>query len=342
MRSAVRAQLVTIAVHLPASYRTMEEARSRIASSGSAFIPPPGLLEDLTGVRGVHEKSEHEQASDLAATAAVKALSASGVAIGEVDLLLFTACSQDLIEPATAHIVAAKLGATCPVFDVKNACNSVLNGIEIASAFIEAGRYRTVLITCGEAGTLTARWDVPSHEAFLRAMPGYTISDAGAALLLTAVPATDDGPGVLTTVFAADSTSWKACTLEAGGTMHPRPSDLEPAYIRLNSELLRDVVLDMLPQVLARAPHELEMARSSTFIAFHQTTYPQFLETVDKLGLPADRCLPTVAEHGNAASASLPLQLVTALDSDRLEPGDTIALIGMASGYSAGLALIRL
>ncbi|WP_190134757.1 3-oxoacyl-ACP synthase III family protein [Streptomyces longispororuber] len=342
MSPVVRARLATTAVHLPSRYRTMEEARARIARSGSAFVPPAGLLEDLTGVRGVHEKGEREQASDLAVAAAAKALDAAGCAIGDVDLLLFTACSQDLIEPATAHLVAAKLGATCPALDVKNACNSVLNGIEIASAFIEAGRYGTVLITCGEACTLAARWDLPSQEAFLRAMPGYTVSDAGAALLLTATPATDDGPGILKATFGADSTAWNACTLAAGGTMHHRLTDLEPTYLRLNGDLLRDIVLDYLPTALEYWGADAEDARRSAFIAFHQTTVAQYHEMIDKLRLPADRCLPTVADHGNTASASLPLQLVTALESNRLEPGDRVALIGLASGLSAGLVLIRL
>ncbi|WP_030573509.1 3-oxoacyl-ACP synthase III family protein [Streptomyces aureocirculatus] len=342
MSPVVRARLATAAVHLPSRYRTMEEARTRIARSGSAFVPPVGLLEDLTGVRGVHEKAESEQASDLAVAAATKALESAGCAIGDVDLLLFTACSQDLIEPATAHIVAAKLGATCPALDVKNACNSVLNGIEIASAFIEAGRYGTVLITCGEACTLAARWDVPSYDAFLRAMPGYTISDAGAALLLTATPVTDGGPGILKATFGADSSAWSACTLAAGGTMHHRLNDPEATYLRLNGDLLRDIVLDFLPNALEYWGADADDARRSAFIAFHQTSVAQYHEVIEKLGLPPYRCLPTVAEHGNTASASLPLQLVTAMESNRLERGDTVTLIGLASGLSAGLVLIRL
>ncbi|MGK5631894.1 3-oxoacyl-ACP synthase III family protein [Streptomyces sp. URMC 123] len=342
MPTAPRARLVATAVHLPPAYRTMGETRERIARSGSAFVPPAGLLEDLTGVRGVHEKGEREQASDLAASAATKALAAAGRDVADVDLLLFTACSQDLIEPATAHIVAAKLGATCPVFDVKNACNSVLNGIEIAAAFIETGRYRTVLITCGEAPTLATRWEVPSHDAFLRAVLGYTASDAGAALLLTAGPATADGPGVLTTLFGAESTAWNACTIEAGGTLHARPTDMEATYLRIDGDLLRDVALGLLPRVLTRTGETLDAVRRSSFIAFNQTTAPQYRETIQALGLPADSCLPTVVDHGNTASASLPLQLVTALESDRVEPGDTVALLGVASGFSAGVVLIRL
>ncbi|OKJ95138.1 3-oxoacyl-ACP synthase [Streptomyces sp. CB03234] len=341
MLPPTRARLSGLAVSLPAQYRTMEKTREEIARQ-SPFVPPPGALEDLTGIRGVHVREAGEQASDLAVSAATKAMAEAGVGAGDLDLLLFASCCQDLIEPATAHIVAAKLGAGCPVFDVKNACNSVLNALEVASAFIESGRYATVLIACGETPTMTTRWRVPDQEAFLRALPGYTLSDAGAALLLTAGPAGADDPGVLTTHFGADSTAWDACTVESGGSLHFRPADDEPTYIRLNGDLLRSAALDMAPRAFGRVPEELRRARESAFIAFHQISRRQYDEVLTALDLPADRCLPTVADHGNTASASLPLQLVRARESDRTEPGDQVALIGMASGFSAGLAIIRL
>lgn len=330
------------AVHLPTRYQTMAQARDRMAAAGSSFVPPPGLLEDLTGVRGVHLREDGEQASDLAARAAVKALAVAGVAIDEVDLLLFASTSQDLVEPATAHIVAAELGATCPVFDVKNACNSILNALEVACAFIEIGRYETVLIACGETPSLASRWHVPNQEAFFRALPGYTVSDAGAALVVTSGPAGEDEPGVRTMAFGAKSTAWRACTVESGGSLHWRPADLEPTYIRLNADALRGAATDHAADILPQYGPELDEVRASDFIAFHQISLPQFHEVRTVLRLPEDRCLPSVVEHGNAASASLPLQLALALESNWVGPGDQVALIGLASGYSAGLAIIRL
>ncbi|MEU4485734.1 3-oxoacyl-[acyl-carrier-protein] synthase III C-terminal domain-containing protein [Streptomyces purpurascens] len=341
MLDAPRARLTATAVHLPSRYRTMEEIRARIAAAGSPYVPPPGLLEDITGVRGVHACDEGVCASDLAAAAARKALADAGVTIGEVDLLLFAATSQDMLEPSTSHLVAAKLGAICPVFDVTNACNSVLNAMEVAGAFIATRRYRTVLIACGEVGSMVTRWHVPDHEALLRAMPGYTVSDAGAAMLLTAGPAGDNDPGVLTLRFAADSTAWNACTVLGGGSMHPRAFDDEHLTIRLNGDLLRTTAVEGLQFLQQAAERELDAVRSSAFIAFHQIGVPQYQEMVDKLSLPADRCMPAVAEHGNCAAASLPLQLVKAREADRVEPGDTVAMLGLASGMSFGLALVR-
>ena len=320
----------------------MEGIREKIAASGSGFVPPPQLLESSTGVRGTHLREDGEQASDLAVRAVDQALEQAGTHIGEVDLLMFASASQDLMEPATAHIVAAKLGATCPVFDVKNACNSVLNAIEIACAFIESGRYRTIMIACGECPSIATRWRVPDRAAFLRALPGYTVSDAGAALLLTAGPAGDDDPGVLAVRFAAASAHWNACTVASGGTLHPRPTDDEPSYVQLNANGLRTAVIENLPRFIGRLGDDLERVRDSAFVAFHQTTRSQYDEVVGTLGLKPERCLPSVVEHGNVASASLPLQLVTALDEGRAEPGDTVTLLGMASGFSVGMALVRL
>ena len=68
---------------------------------------------------------------------------------GDIDLLMFASASQDLIEPATSHIVSAKLGLSAPVFDVKNACNSVINALQVADALIRAGSHRRILVVSG-------------------------------------------------------------------------------------------------------------------------------------------------------------------------------------------------
>lgn len=317
----------------------MEEIRVKIAETGG-YAPPPGLLEDLTGVRGVHVREDGENASDLAATAARTALDEAGLTIDDVDLLLFAATAQDLFEPATSHLVAAKLGASCPVFDVKNACSSVLNAMEVASSFIAVGRYRTILITCGEAGSMLARWHTPGRKDLLRALPGYTVSDAGAAMVLTAGPAGEDDSGILTMRFISKSTLWETCTVSAGGTMHGRSIHDDHATLRLNGSL-RQRELDTFPEILNAVEDELHTVRASAFIALHQVSVPHYHETLGAFSFSQDRCMPAVAEYGNCAAASLPLQLVKAREVGRIERGDNVAMLSFASGFSFGLALVR-
>src|ERR1051325_5970796 len=121
---------------------------------------PTGLIHRMTGWRQVHIRPEGWQASALAVAAARTALAESP---GPIDLLLFASASQDLIEPATSHIVAAKLGLDCPVMDIKNACNSVINAMQVAEALIGAGQYRRVLVASGEQPSHAVRWDLKDH-----------------------------------------------------------------------------------------------------------------------------------------------------------------------------------
>ncbi|MFF5107172.1 3-oxoacyl-ACP synthase III family protein [Streptomyces sp. NPDC000134] len=338
MSEALRAHVTAVAVHLPSRYRTLDESRLKIAASGD-YAPPPGFLEDLTGVRGVHVREDGENASDLAAAAACAALDEAGIRIKDIDLLLFAATATDMIEPATSHLVAVKLGACCPVFDVKNACNSFLNAMEVAASFMAAGRYRTILIACGEVGSMVTRWNVPDRQALLRALPGYTASDAGAAMVLTAAPVAD-GRGILDMRFISNSAAWESCTVAGGGTLHGRSVHDDHATLRVNGDL-RQGAFDALPEILEAAGELLAAARAGVFVAFHQTAMPQYRDTINTLSLPEERCMPAVAGHGNCAAASLPLQLVKARETGRVAEGDVVSMIGLASGFSFGMALVR-
>ncbi|MEV0083626.1 ketoacyl-ACP synthase III [Saccharopolyspora sp. NPDC050642] len=330
------AHLAGVAVHLPEREVGTAAVERRIAAESAAFVPPAGIIRRLTGIESRHVLGDEEQASDLAAAAARKLLAETGTSADDVDLLLFASASQDMVEPATAHIVAAKLGLRCPVMDVKNACNSVLNGIEVADALIGAGRYRRVLLVSGESPSRAIRWNVPDIGTFLRAFPGYTLSDAGAAMLLT------DGPaGVLGSGFSADSSQWDVGTLPCGGSAHPR--DPEYSYFAMDGGRLKSAFLRLGTGVLDETLARLGLGwQDFAVVCVHQVSLPYLDVFAERAGVPADKLVVTICEHGNVASASLPLQLAVAQQLGRCGPGDLVALVGMAGGVSLGIVVIRL
>ncbi len=346
--SDLRACLAGAAVHLPERWVTMAEREAQIAAASEDFTPPAGLITQLTGVRGVHLIGDDQQASDLAACAAHKLMAERGIEPADIDLMIFAAASQDMLEPATSHVVAAKLALTCPVFDVKNACNSVLNAMEITQALIASGRYRTVLITCGEAPSVSAQLRVSDASAFARALPAYGFSDAGAALLWTAEddPRPSAAPGILALPLAADSTAWPSATVLHGGiaSLRHRSGPEAAAYFRMDSAQLRESLRALGRTHLHRALAELGLTFDDfSFIGVHQVALADLDELCGPdIGLPHDKLIITLPEHGNVASASLPLQLTRAIETGQAHPGDLIALVGLAAGSSAGLLALRL
>ncbi|MFI0452519.1 3-oxoacyl-ACP synthase III family protein [Actinomadura sp. 6N118] len=335
----MRARIAGVTAYLPERTVTSAEVEARVAaeSAGHGFRPLPTIVERMTGIRTRHVMRADQQASDLAVEAARKLLADRGTAPSDLDLLIFGSASQDLIEPATAHIVAAKLGATCPVFDVKNACNSFLNALQIAEALIRTGQHERVLVCSGETPSRAIRWKVRDRAQFVDAFAGYTLSDGGAAMLVEAAP---DG-GIFYRDFAAVSAAWDIGTLPGGGSMHPR--DPEFSYFSGDGRRLKDAFIANGPEIFMTALEKTGLTWDDfAVVAVHQVTQPYLdvLRTI--LGIPAEKLVVTLPEHGNVASVTLPLQLATAVEEGRCGPGDRVALVGLAGGVSLGVTFAEL
>ncbi|WP_395106729.1 3-oxoacyl-ACP synthase III family protein [Actinomadura sp. SCN-SB] len=333
----MRARIAGVASHLPERTLTSAEVEARIAAESDGYRPYPTIVQRMTGIVTRHVMADDEQASDLAVAAARRVLADGGHGPDRLDLLIFASASQDLVEPATAHIVAAKLGASCPVFDVKNACNGFLNGLQLADALIRTGQHERVLVCTGESPSRAIRWKVADRARFVEAFAGYTLSDGGAAMLVEAAP---DG-GIFYRDFTAVSAAWDVGTLPGGGSMHPR--DPEFGYFSGDGRRLKDVFLAAGPELFLTALEKTGLAWDDfAFIGVHQVTMPYLEVLRSVLGIPADRLVVTLPEHGNLASASLPLQLDIALRTGRCGPGDLVAFIGLAGGVSLGVLLAEL
>lgn len=333
---AASARIAGIGIHLPETTRTTAQTERDLRSGNPRLKLATGLVGRMTGVERVHVRSEGWHTSDLAVAASREAFAESP---GEPDLLIFASASQDLIEPATSHIVAAKLGLSCPVMDVKNACNSVINAMQVAEALIASGQYRRVLIASGEQPSHGVRWNLKDHAQFIRSFPGYTMSDGGAAVILEATD--DPATGILDSSFVAVSKHWEIGTLPTGGSMNPR--SIEHAYFDMDGAGLQKAFLELGPEpVLALLERNGLSWDDFDLVAIHQVALPYLPPIFERLGVADDKSVITIADHGNLASVTLPLQLSIARERGMVRPGSLVLLIGLAGGISLGLMVVRL
>jgi 3-oxoacyl-[acyl-carrier-protein] synthase-3 len=339
-RPVVRAAIAGVGSYIPEQVVTSEEVERRIAEASTAhgFVPRRGIVEQLTGVRERRYSADHEQASDLAVAAARQAIEQAGIDVADIELIVFGSSSQDMVEPATGHIVSHKLGAKATVFDVKNACNSFLNGMQVADALIRSGQYRRVLVCTGEKPSIAVRWELRDWDHMKSAFAGYTFGDAGAAVVLEA---RSDGTGIQAMDMVAASHNWEICTLEAGGTMHPR--DHDKTFFSGDGNSLRDAFIELGPDVLI----DLFKRTKTSFddydvILFHQVTEPFLDVFLQVSGVPEERIVRTVDLLGNVASASLPLQLERAVADGRVKRGSRVLWVGLGAGISVGVMTMRI
>ncbi len=333
-----RARLVAVGAYLPEMVRTSRQVEALVAEASDGYVPTAGIVETMTGIQQRHVAADDQQCSDLAVMAARDALDRAGMTTSDIDLLIFASAGQDLLEPATSAITACKLGLSAPTFDVKNACNSMLNAIEVASAFIAAGRYETVLVVTGEVPSRAIQWNVSGREDFRLSFPGYTFGDAGSAVLLTAC---DQGQGFVAGRFRTDPSHWDIGTLPGGGSMHPRGD--EYSYFRCDGSRLGRVFDGLGTDVLNQALTVMHAPIDSwDVVLVHQVTVPMFNDFLNMTGVCRDKTVLLVDRIGNCASASMPLQLSCALQSGRAGPGSRVLWIGLAGGINVGVMGLQL
>ena len=73
----------------------------------------------------------------------------------------------------------------------------------------------------------------------------------------------------------------------------------------------------------------------------HQANVRILQSTAKKLHIPAEKCIVTVATHGNTSAASVPLALDEAVRDGRIRAGQHLLLEGVGGGFTWGAALLR-
>ncbi|WP_371498368.1 ketoacyl-ACP synthase III [Kitasatospora sp. NBC_00374] len=321
-----RVGITAVGACLPAQVLTSQQLQDEVAG-GSGLRLPGGMFEKATGIRTRHFAADGEYASTLALGAARRALHSAGLDPLDIDLLLFASATRDVCEPATAHLVQAELGSRAHAFDISNACNSFLNGIDTARAMILAGRARRALVVTGETPSRAMRRDPGGLAEFRAGFAGYTFGDAGAAVVVEAV----ERGGILDIETETASEHWEVGGIPGGGSRHPRGD--EYSYFRGGGKELRGVFEKIGGDILTRVAARTGLGWDAyARVLVHQVTLPYLERFVELTGVPAEKLVVTVDRLGNLASATLGVQLEQI--RAELTPGERVLLVGLGGGVS--------
>jgi len=301
---------------------------------------PKGVIEMFTGIAERRYANDSFTSSDLAVEASKIAMERAKVKPEDIDMLIFASASHDIAEPATANIVQDKLKAlNAEAFDVKNACNSFINGLDVLDSFIKLGRCRIGLVATGEILSRFIKYDINEYEDLEHDFAGLTLGDGGAAAVVKA--SEENGKGIIASRFISDGTSWDLATIKGGGTLYPR--DFSQSYFRSHSLKIDAVARKYVPIAIKEA---LEMSNwkqeEVDVIVPHQVSKHIIQEICDLSGFPLEKCMLTLIKYGNTAAASMPIALVEAVETGRAKEGSKVLMVGGASGFSAGVLAIVL
>ncbi len=318
---------------------------SRIAGTGG-YLPPRVMsnaelerlvdttdewIRDRTGIRERHVAGPDETTCDLAEHASRRALDAAGIAGSDLDLIVLATTTPDVVFPSTACLLQDRLGANgCAAFDVQAVCTGFLYALAIAEKFVRTGASRRVLVVGAETFTRIIDWtDRKTCVLF---------GDGAGAVVLEAA----DEPGIYSTHLHADGRHAKMLHVPAGVSRNYEQMRGNAAFVQMEGNQLFKVAVQNLSGIVTEALAANGMRISDVdWLIPHQANQRILSATARKLGLPEDRVVTTVAEHGNTSAASVPLALDVAVRDGRVQRGDTLLFEAFGGGLTWGAALLR-
>jgi len=283
------------------------------------------LIEKWFGIKQRCFAESDEQVSDMACKAASPLLRDSNP-----DCLIFSAAGSDLIEPATACIIQNKLGLDCPGVDVKNACNSFVNAIQMAYSLIVAEQYETILVVSSEKLSSVIRPVHRSKDEFKRSLASLTFGDGAAAVIVSGKK------GIMELKYQSFCTKgefWKSCMVPGGGSMHyldPEKYYFEgdPAKLVLP---LANVGYDMILKGLDKLDWKASELKK---VITHQISEKTFQGLSHIMNVPLTDFTNVFHKYGNTGSASVPIAFCEEFEKQTFQKGDKILWLGLAAGIN--------
>jgi 3-oxoacyl-[acyl-carrier-protein] synthase-3 len=311
----VKAAVAGCGVGVPGGRLTNADLEARLDTSDA-------WITERTGIRERRIVADGEDTRTLAVAAGAAAIKDADLTPDDIDLVVVATCTPSQLLPSTASLVQNDLGARGGAFDLSAACAGFVYALVSASALVETGALRAVLVIGAER--LSAITDP---------------DDRGTAILF------GDGAGACVVAAADDEGaagllgSDLGCDGSAAGLLEIPPGR---AFIEMDGPTVFKravrVLVDSSRAALDRAG--LTPADVDVFIP-HQANARIIVAANERLGIPADRTMVNIDRYGNTSAASIPIALAEAAESGRINEGDVVLMSGFGAGMTWASAVLR-
>jgi 3-oxoacyl-[acyl-carrier-protein] synthase-3 len=288
---------------------------------------------------GIHERRIAEKgqgASDLAAAAAAKILSARGVDAAEIDLIIVATVTPDMFFPSTACLVQSKIGAKKAwAFDLLGACSGFIYALATGSQFIMTGAYRKVLVI--GADVMTSIIDFEDRATCV------LFGDGAGAVLLE--PAGEDEQGIIDFLLHSDGGGGQYLYMPGGGSLNPASTETVKKKMHYVHQDGKNVfkyavrgMADVSQEILER--NKLTANDLKLYVP-HQANLRIIRAAIERLKLDESRVSINIDRYANTTAGTIPICLSEAADQKRIAKNDLVLLASFGAGFTWGSLLLR-
>jgi 3-oxoacyl-[acyl-carrier-protein] synthase-3 len=293
--------------------------------------------EWITSRTGIKErrilKGDKLGTSYLCIKAAEDLLKRGNVNPAEIDLVIVATTTPDMPVAATAVFVATQIGAVNAfAYDIQAACSGFLYGMSTASAFIQCGKYKKVLMI--GADKMSSIIDYTDRATCI------IFGDGAGAVLFEP---NYEGLGMQDEILKSDGIGRDYLKIDAGGSILPASKETvenRQHYVFQDGKTVYKYAVTGMADVSEKIMQKNGLTNDDVdWLIAHQANKRIIDATASRMQLDEKKVLINIERYGNTTSATLPLLL-----SDfehKFKKGDNLIFAAFGGGFTWGAIYLK-
>ncbi|MBT6099439.1 MAG: ketoacyl-ACP synthase III [Marinovum sp.] len=288
-------------------------------------------IKARSGIERRHFAAEGETTSDLAIAAANAALKDAGLSADDMNAIIVATSTADLTFPSVATMVQAGLNMQRGfAYDVQAVCAGFIFALSSANAQILSGQAKRIMVIGAETFSRLMDWSDRSTCVLF--------GDGAGALILEAQEASGSTAdrGILSVDLNSDGRHKDILYVDGGVSTHTT------GHLRMQGkEVFRHAVEKLAITAQTAMDQASVTADDIDWVVPHQANLRIINGTAKKMGIPTERVVVTVQDHGNTSAASIPLALSVAKAAGQLKENHLIVTEAIGGGLAWGAVVLR-
>lgn len=325
--SKIHAAITAVNGYVPDYILTNKELETMVDTNDEWIVSRTGIKERRI------LKGEGLATSDLAVPAVKGLLEKRGISAEEIELIIFCTSTPDMLFPATANILAHKVGAVNAWgYDLQAACSGFLFGLTTGVQFIESGKHKKVLVVGADKMSSVVNYE-DRNTCIL-------FGDGCGVVLLE--PNTE-GNGIQDSILKTDGSGGQFLNIKGGGSLHPASYETVDAGLHYAYQEGRTVFKFAVTNMANVAAEVMERnnltADDVAWLVPHQANKRIIDATAERAGLPEEKVMVNIHKYGNTTSATIPMCLWEW--ENQLKKGDNLILAAFGGGFTWGSIYLK-
>ena len=284
-----------------------------------------------SGIKQRHFSNEDETTSKMAILAGKQAIEDAKIEVSDLDAIILATSTADLTFPSAATMVQAGLGMKHGfAYDVQAVCAGFIYALSTANAQILSGQANKILVIGSETFSNLMDWKDRSTCVLF--------GDGAGAVVLEGLNSngTKEDRGILSVDLNSDG-SYRDILYVDGGV-----SQKTTGYLRMEGKEVFKHAVEKLAKTSQNAMVKAGIESDEVdWVVPHQANIRIIQGTARKMGIPEEKVIKTVQNHGNTSAASIPLALSVASKSGQIEKNDLIVTEAIGGGLAWGAIVLR-